>query len=311
MNTTEANEDPVVPTYVPGHPQQTRPRLSRSDAVIAPQACATCQGAAEPDSTGQDAAPSYVYALGRVEARFPRVSLEKEFAQVAGRTDAKQQTDREMFRTVLSQRENRYLLRQLCWVMTIQGLDTYLLQPRDPADFDLLLGSIRPASEPLEIDVVIGLRGPTAPPDLCNGLMLPIVAFDQMYSFGRQALISAIPRPEKITAKAFEATAQDVFDRVMQLTDNAGATDEHRALNYAVMRYPAIYATVADAHGRNASLTGVDVQPSRLSGARKIVDLILSFTNRNNEFTEKFFARVDITEEFPFLVTRMAPYYDR
>jgi hypothetical protein len=246
-----------------------------------------------------------------VEARFPRVSLEKEFAQVAGRTAVKGQTDRELFQTVLSQRENRYLLRQLCWVMTIQGLETYLLQPRDPADFDLLLGSLRSASDPLEIDVVIGLRGPNAAPDFCNGLMLPIVAFDQMYSFGRQALISAIPRPEKITAKAFEATAQEVFDRVMQLADNAGATDEHRALNYAVMRYPAIYATVAEAHGRNASLTGVDVQPSRLSGARKIVDVILSFTNRNNEFTEKFFTRVDVTEEFPFLVTRMSTYYDR
>jgi PatG C-terminal len=120
----------------------------------------------------------------------------------------------------------------------------------------------------------------------------------------------AIPRPDK-APKGFEATAEEVFDRVMQLGDNAGATDEHRALNYLVMRYPAIYATVADAHARNASLTGVDVQPSRLTGTRKIVDVIFSFTNRNNEFTEKFFTRVDVSEEFPFLVTRMAPYYDR
>jgi hypothetical protein len=311
MSTTEANEDPAATTCVHGSPNKPQPRLSRSGAVIAPQACSTCQDAAESDSDGQDPGPSYVYAIGRVEARFPRVSLEKEFAQVAGRADVKGQTDRELFQTVLSQRENRYLLRQLCWVMTIQGLDTYILQPRDPADFDLLQGALRPVSDPLDIDVVIGLRGPTATPDVCNGLMLPIVAFDQMYSFGRQALISAIPRPEKIAAKAFEATAQDVFDRIMQLADNAGATDEHRALNYAVMRYPAIYSTVADAYGRNASLTEVDVQPSRLSGARKIVDVILTFTNRNNEFTEKFFTRIDVTEEFPFLVTRMSPYYDR
>jgi hypothetical protein len=26
---------------------------------------------------------------------------------------------------------------------------------------------------------------------------------------------------------------------------------------------------------------------------------------------EKFFVRVDVTEEFPFLVTRLSPYYDR
>jgi hypothetical protein len=28
--------------------------------------------------------PSYVYALGRIEPRFPRMSVEKEFAQVTG-----------------------------------------------------------------------------------------------------------------------------------------------------------------------------------------------------------------------------------
>ncbi len=310
MDTPETNEQSAMRTEVYSSPVRPQSPFSRSDAVLSPQACSTCQGAAEPNSDDQNAAPSYVYALGRVEARFPRVSLEKEFAQVAGRADTNGKTDREMFQAVLSQRENRYLVRQLCWVMTIQGLDTYLLQPRDPADFDLLLGALRPAANPLEIDVVVGLLGPIAGPEVCNGLMIPIVAFDQIYSFGRDALMGAIPRPDK-APKGFEATAQEVFDRVMQLTDNAGATDEHRALNYLVMRYPAIYATVSDAHGRNASLTGVDVQPSRLSGARKIVDVVLSFTNRNNEFTEKFFTRVDVSEEFPFLVTRMSPYYDR
>ncbi|HTP31971.1 MAG TPA: hypothetical protein VMJ75_07355 [Candidatus Acidoferrales bacterium] len=310
MDTPETNDPSALRTDVYSSPARPLPSFSSSDAVLSPQACATCQGAAEPNSDGQEAAPSYIYALGRVDARFPRVSLEKEFAQVAGRADTKGKTDREMFQTVLSQRENRYLVRQLCWVMTIQGLDTYLLQPRDPADFDLLLAALRSASNPLDIDVVIGVRGPIAAPDACNGLMIPIVSFDQIYSFSRDALMGAIPRPDK-APKGFEATAQEVFDRVMQLTDNAGATDEHRALNYAVMRYPAIYATVADAHGRNASLTGVEVRPSRLGGARKVVDVILSLTNRNNDFTEKFFTRVDVTEEFPFLVTRMSPYYDR
>jgi hypothetical protein len=97
----------------------------------------------------------------------------------------------------------------------------------------------------------------------------------------------------------------------MQLTDNAGATDDHRALNYLAMRYPAIYTTVADAYRRNASLTGVEVHPSALSGTRNVVDVIFTFTNRNTDVDEKFFVRVDVTEEFPFLVTKMSPYYDR
>lgn len=267
--------------------------------------CPTCAG-------GASSLPlSYVYAPGRVEARFPRLAVEKEFAQATGRADTAGKTDQQTFHAVLSQRENRYLVRQLCWVLTIQGLETYLLQPRDPADFDLLVEAIRPAPNPNDIDVVIGLRGPIAPPDMCNGLMVPIVIFDQIYSFDRDALIKAIPRPEKTTAAQFGPVAEELFNRIMQMTDNAGATDEHRALNYLAMRYPAIYATAADEFAKDFSLTAVEAQPSALSSTRRIVDVIFSYTNRNTDFTEKFFVRVDVTEEFPFLVSKMSPYYDR
>src|SRR6266702_4767833 len=241
------------------------------------------------------AALSFVYVIGRIEARFPRQAAEKEFTQVTARSDAKGKTDREAFHAVLRQRENRYLVRELCWVLTVQGLETYLLQPRDPTDFDLLVEAIRPRPSPMDLDVVIGLRGPMAPPEMCNGLMVPIVAFDQIYSFDRAALVGAIPRAGKTPAREFKAAADELFDRVLQLTDNAGATDDHRALNYLAMRYPAIYTLVADAYGRNASLSGVEVRPSALSGTRNVVDVIFTFTNRNTDVDEKFFVRVDVT----------------
>jgi hypothetical protein len=97
----------------------------------------------------------------------------------------------------------------------------------------------------------------------------------------------------------------------MQMADNAGATDDHRALNYLAVRYPAIYSKATDCHGRNSSLTGVDVQPSALSGTRTIVEVIFTFTNRATDVDEQYFVRVDVTEEFPFLVTKISPYYDR
>jgi hypothetical protein len=254
---------------------------------------------------------SFVYAIGRIEARFPNLAAEKEFAQAGGRADTAGKTDQQTFHAVLSRRENRYLTRQLCWVLTIQGLETYLLVPRDPADIDLLVEAIRPVPTPNDVDVVVGVRGPIAPPRMCNGLMVPIVAFDQIYSFDRDALIKAIPRPEKTTAAQFAPAAEELFGRIIQLTDNAGATDEHRALNYLAMRYPAIYAKAAEGFGQDSSLTSVDVRPSLLSGARKLLDVIFAYTKRNTDFTEKFFVRVDVTEEFPFLMTRMSPYYDR
>ncbi len=260
---------------------------------------------------GTAATTAYVYAIGRIEARFPRISTEKEFAQATGRVDTKGLTDRQALQAVLSKPENRYLVRQLCWVMSIEGLETYLLLPRDPADLSLLVEALRPTPQPWDLDCVIGVRGPVAPPEMCNGLMIPVVMFDQIYSFDRDALINAIPKPEKASAKEFAPAAEELFDRIMQMTGNAGAADKHRALNYLAVRYPAIYANAADAFARGASLTSVHVQSSPLSGARKVLDVIFSYTNRNTDVVEKWFCRVDVTDEFPFLVSKLSPYYDR
>src|SRR5215211_7581446 len=97
----------------------------------------------------------------------PTLSAEKELAQATGRAETAGLTDRQALHAVLSQRQNRYLARQLCYVLTIEGLETYLLQPRDLADVELLVDAIRPAPRPTDIDVVIGRRGPLAPPELC------------------------------------------------------------------------------------------------------------------------------------------------
>lgn len=306
MDNRQVKKDDA-PTVSP-HPE------GRASMLITPQAgCPTCSGSGgtaglRPKGAGMI---SYVYTIGRVEARFPNLSAEKEFAQATGRTDTAGKTDQQTFHAVLSQRQNRYLVRQLCWVLNVQGLETYLLLPRDPADIDLLVEAIRPAPSSNDIDVVIGIRGPIAPPEMCNGLMVPIIVFDQIYSFDRDSLIKAIPKPEKTAAAQFGPAAEELFNRIMQLTDNAGATDEHRALNYLSMRYPAIYAKAAEEIALDFSLTGVEVRPWPFNGIRKMVDVIFSYTNRNTDFTEKFCVRVDVTEEFPFLVTKMSPYFDR
>jgi hypothetical protein len=313
MEQPETHENPNIDSIDAreGLPVVSSPRIVSGS--VATQAgtpdCPTCGGIIGVQENGT-VNSAYVYALGQIETRFPRPSVEKEVAQATGRAETAGKTDQQAFHQVLLARENRYLARQLCWVLSIQGLETYILQPRDPADLDLLINAAEPQPSPW-ISAVIGVRGPVAPPELCNGLMIPIVTFDQIYTFPRDALISAIPRPETVAAEMFQPAAQELFDRLMQMTDNAGATDEHRALNYLSMRYPNIYARAAEAHAGNFSLTGVEVHPSPLSGTRNIVEVIFTFTNRNTDFTEKSFVRVDVTEQFPFLVTKLSPYYDR
>jgi hypothetical protein len=293
------------------------PFASGSGTTVIPQiggAGCGCQAGAQAE--GEAAGPpGYIFAIGRIEARFPSLGVEKEFAQATGRADAGGLTDQQALAKVLAQPENRYLARQVCWVMSIEGLETYILVPRDPAGLDLLLASVRDNPGRLDIDVVIGLRGPIATADMCNGLLLPLVVFDQIYSFDREALISAIPAPRARMAakdeKQFRTAAGDLFDRITQLTDNAGATDEHRALNYLAVRYPLIYGRATEQYERNYSLDGVETRPSRLSGVRNVVDVIFSFADRNTTAVEKYFVRVDVTEEFPFLVSPLQPFYER
>ena len=312
MNEVEETDQPIeikkAPTAAPPEkivciaPPQ-KPEAGKDGEVMT-------SSSASPEKT----VPTFVYALGRVVARFPSPGVEKEFARAAGVTETTGLTDQETFHAVLSKRENRYLARKMCWALTVEGLPAYVLFPRHRGDLLALVEAIRPVPKPEDVDVIIGEKGPLAPPEMCGGLQVPMVAFDHTFSFDRDSMIKSIPRPESIPEKddqKFRPAAGELFDRIMQVADNMGSTDEHRALNYLAVRYPAIYAKAAEEFGRNFSLTGVEAKLSRLSGSRKIVSAVFSYTHRETDVTEKYFTRVDTTEVFPFMVTKMAPYYDR
>ena len=60
--------------------------------------------------SSEEANPSYIYALGRIEVRQPNVSVQKEYRQATGRIETAGQNDYEAMRSVLSSRANRYLV---------------------------------------------------------------------------------------------------------------------------------------------------------------------------------------------------------
>src|SRR5262245_46815994 len=145
LNSTAAPED--VGSLPSKTAQPMRTIAPRSHAFVPSQGIPS-QGpppaeAAENGAPAADVAnggeAAYVYALGRIEARFPSLAIEKEFAQATGRAETAGLTDRAALQTVLTQSEHRYLARRMCWVLAIQSLDTYILQPEDPADMDMLL----------------------------------------------------------------------------------------------------------------------------------------------------------------------------
>jgi hypothetical protein len=138
------NQNEVAELSASGDANEVTP--SQNGVVTSPPAppvpCPACGSGATSMSL------SYVYALGQIETRFPRPSVEKEMAQATGRAETAGHTDQQAFYDVLSRREHRYLARQLCWVLSIQGLETYILKPRDPADLDLLISASEPQPMP-------------------------------------------------------------------------------------------------------------------------------------------------------------------
>jgi hypothetical protein len=279
-------------------------------AQVIPSQYAGPDGGEAPLDGGDQSSFGFVFAIGRVETAFPNLSVEREFAQATGQEDVSGLTDREAMVSVLTSGGNRYLARQVCWLLSIERLPTYILQPSDPRDFELLLEALRSTPSSDDMDVIVGVRGQTAPPEMCNGLELPIVAFEQLYSFRREELIAAIPRTEDVDREKFTNTANELLTNIMQIADNAGSTDADRALNYLAVRYPRIYATASEMHNRNMSLTAIETRPSRLALTESIIDVIFTFTHRETDVPERFFVRVNVSSMFPFLVSKLAPYFE-
>jgi PatG C-terminal/Subtilase family len=283
-----------------------RPKQGR--VVSQAGSCPTCAaGAAE------NAGPmTFVYAIGMIRTRFPSPSIEKEFAQVIATTKATASlTDQTVLHNAL--KDNRYLANEVCWTFSVENVDTYILLPRDPTVLDQFVDAVKPSQRGVDTDVIIGSQGPMAPPEMCNGLSLPIVLVDRVYSFDKPDLLKAIKKPKelKMTEEQFQPSADELLERILQMTDNVGATDEHRAVNYLAMRYPQVYTHTAEMFGRDFSLTGLEVMPSRLAGVRKLVNVILSYTNRATDVVEKYYVRVDVTEKYPYLEKRLSPFFDR
>ncbi|HEY9373681.1 hypothetical protein [Streptomyces sp.] len=301
---------PAAPALAPDGP---RPAGAAEPTVT--QAACGCAAASSSDDGGGgngDTAAGYVYVLGRVHAVFPDVSVRHEFFQVAGAEDAIDDTDADAMYRVLSAPENRYITRQMCFVLSVQGVDTYLLEPDDPTELDQLVEALRPVKDKRDLAVIVGYLGPIAPPGACQGLSLPVVRVVKAWAFDSRELIRAIKLPDNTPRKEFEKGAGALLDRLLQLSDNAGTDPVDRALNYLTVRSQEIYQKTNAMRDEGYILSGVETGPSRLSTAsQSVITVVFSYTHRQTNVVEKYFARVGLAGLFPFPVTPFQEYYSR
>jgi hypothetical protein len=285
-------------------------------ALVGQSVCASC-GAPTAGGAGVAAAlpvsatGAPVYAVGRLEARFRNLGVEKEFQQLGGWVSGAEVTNDQLLQ-VLGAADNDYLARCLCWVFVIGGVDAFAVEGRDSADYQRLTRALPPAEDADKVvHAVVGSVGSGISD--CDPAGGPAVLPDMLLWFTVEEFLAALHEGNEEDPDAdevFRAAARDLFDRLTKRTRNRGLTDEHRALNYVTLRYSALYRAVAEARRDNKSLVGVDAHRLPPSGARRLAAVRLVFRSARTDIVEKFECVVDVTDRFPFLVSALSPVFD-
>jgi hypothetical protein len=282
------------------------------------QGCTNCPPLQRPD-VAPSSAPvvpqfGFVYAVGRIATRFPTLGVEKEFIQLIGSAQTTALVEVDQLKAVLSEPNNRYLGRHLCWVFVTQHVDAFMIVARDATEITQLVDALAPSNDENVIQAVVGAAadGSLAAPG-CPGLGLPAVAAEQLLSFTLDEFIDALPRDDRdgepVDDAAARAVVRDLFVRLTLRADNRGIADEHRALNYLALRYPPVYHMTTQALNEGKTLVGVDARHAHSSG-RRLVAVRLVFRSRRTELVERYQCLVDVTDLFPFLVSPLSPTYD-
>jgi PatG C-terminal/PatG Domain len=210
-------------------------------------------------------------------------------------------------RATLITPENRYLVRELCWVLAVDGIDSYVLAPSDPTDILLLAEAIRPSSSSDHIDAAIGRIVNPLPADaLCSQVPLPLLAFDQLHSFDSKSFAKGIKKADG--QEVDESFVVDVLQSLPSLGSGLGLVAEHRALNYVTLRYPMLYHLASKKASEGFSLQAVRFLRSPVAGGRILVDVLFTFISSVDSRAERWSVKVDVTDKYPFLRGALSPH---
>lgn len=293
------------------------PQLSNNfftDLVPAAKLSTQSCGCNNSSATRISSLPGYIYAYGSIRAKFPSLSVEKEFYQAVDEKDVLLSPELLYFK-VLSKAENLYIAREMCWVLRIDGIDSYIVMPKSETELTELIAALYTSPSDTEFDVVMGKLSSDSV--TCNELNLPAVIGNQIYSVSNSEFITAVEVATNIT----NTIALELVEIMFSYADNAGVSDADRAINFVALRYMGAYQLLADViypidNGQRPTipkyqLIRLHTEESRVRGGRNILNVIFSFQNLITSTMQKWYCEVDVSSEFPFLVTTTAPYYQR
>jgi len=278
----------------------------------------------------------FIYVLGSVDIRFPDQSICEELQFVAqqlveeGKEPEMGEDEplRTWYARVLTHSEARYVARQICWVLKVEGVPAYYLTLRDLEDLPRLIKCLAHFDNE-DLDLCVGSSSMESVEN-CPGLPLSILAVENLSSFEQSRLVewfAVSPKPAPKTSskkqgpepgqsfpmnpEADDHDPRQFFQRLVQSADNLGDTDDWRALNYLAVRYKLLYRQYAEMVEKGYVLDSVKVFTSRLYRDKHIVDPVFAFQNKGSGVVRKYFVRVDVSHMYPMIVNHLAEYFDR
>lgn len=253
------------------------------------------------------AAGTPVYAVGRLRARFPSLGVEREFQARTG-SDPEAVVPTADVADVLS--ENPQLARYMCWVLESPlGTEACVVTPRDRQDIETFIATLQDGD--MVVHAIVGSPAPVDAPYACQTqTALPVVWADELLSFEVDEMLDAMPgAQEGKEAAGWRQTAKTLFSWLTQRAGNLGTSDQHRALNYLALRYPALYHLTYEQQSAGNLLIAVDTQPSVVAG-RRAVAVRFVFRNPHTQMILRHQCYVDVHEVLPFLAQPLKPTYE-
>ncbi|TDO96715.1 hypothetical protein [Marinomonas balearica] len=252
---------------------------------------------AEPETEAIDT-PSYLYALGRIQAQFPSSSVEKLYKEVAFQQFGPHAESKSLFE-VLSMPEHLFLAKKMCWVLNIDGTDCYVLHAKTPALLNAFIKALQPNSTQ-QFEYVIAQLGGYASDHLCGGRIMRMAYVHQIQSSTVDDYCQVLSQQTDVELSKIKP----LFNSMLKFCRNEGNLPAQRALNYLSLKCTSLYKVFTApmlAHNKEGiEFEQIEAISDVSSGERQVMTLIFSYLNPDSKRVEKQHINIDVTELYPF-----------
>jgi hypothetical protein len=278
---------------------------------------------------------TYIYAVGYIHAKFPNLSLEKEFNQAKTLADKNspllpdvnddvalahanrnKNLNSELYGTLIKP-ENNYIAREMNWTFSnSDGNETYKVIPPSHQGLYELISALAPNSsdknkggnDVAQQVIIIGVESRET----------DSLAFSHIIPVSQESITQSISQAAGTTS-INNTYMTELVSEILSLNGNDGYNHGDRALNYALYNnwpiyqkaYELLYASSSNGPNPNGyQLVNVRILGDSSSN-RLVAKLVFDFQGINTGASQSWYCAVDVSGEYPFLLTDMARFLAR